>query len=204
MQTKEFKKIIIVISVLLVLLVGLFTLRWQRRRVLEKKMRELTSSQLKVKPPIIISTKVEEALSGVYKIVFKKENIKVGETVSAHIVFTADKKIISGSDVILRFNPTFLSADLNIKLGDYFASYPLKSVDNEKGTIKVTAFSGKNKPVSSSITLFTVSFTAKRAGKTTVDFDFQKGRTNLTTLVEKGTSKNILGQIIDGTVTIEP
>jgi len=55
----------------------------------------------------------------------------------------------------------------------------------------------------SPVMLFTIPFTAKNTGKVTLSFDFQKGKTNLTTLIEHQTSRNILGQADPVNLTVE-
>lgn len=200
MQNTEFKKILIVISILILLTIGLFILRRERKKAVEQAIKNIVPSRKELQTP----TTTPEVLSGVYKIVFEKESISVGESVNASISFTTDSRILSGSDVILFFDPVFLEPEEDLVVGDYFESYPRKLVDKTKGIIKVTAFGGNGQIVSTPTTLFTVTFKGKKSGTTTVSFDFVKGRTNLTTLVEKGTSKNILGEVYSATLTIAP
>lgn len=201
MQNAEYKKIFIVVLVLIILTIGLFILRRERKKTLEEALKKETASTgEELQAPTI----TPEVLSGVYKIIFEKGNISVGESVGTSASFTTDSRILSGSDVILSFDPAYLEVEGDIKPGDYFSSYPRKLVDNAKGIVKATAFGGSGQIVSQPTTLFTVTFKAKKEGTTTLSFDFAKGRTNLTTLVEKGTSKNILGNVYGATLTIGP
>jgi len=53
------------------------------------------------------------------------------------------------------------------------------------------------------VTLFYLKVKALKAGETVLSFDYQEGRTNLSNVVEKGTSKNILGSVENARIVIE-
>ncbi|MBI5452711.1 hypothetical protein HY945_04560, partial [Candidatus Gottesmanbacteria bacterium] len=101
-------------------------------------------------------------------------------------------------------DPNYLTADNNLIFGPYFDSYPRQEVDNTAGIIKVSGYSPKDlSPLTSATSFFSVSFQAKKKGSGNVVVDFQAGKTNLSTLVERGTSKNILGVVGNEKIVIE-
>lgn len=196
LTSSETKKIGVVVVVLVILLVGILVIRKLRKPAVVPA----TTNQTVVPSP----TQILEVPPGVYSIELNPKSIKIDEKTEAKIIFTARDKKIAGSDIILKFNPDYLEADEKVTTGDFFASFPRNSVNNKEGLIKVIGFSSvSDNAVESPVTVFTVLFKAKKAGSTKISFDFALGRTNLTTLVEKGTSRNILGTVKDALVTIE-
>lgn len=193
---QETKKIGLVVIVLVILLVGILVIRQQRRlpeSVSTTNTTEATPTVIKEVPP------------GVYTIEIAPKSIKVGESTSANIMFSAKDKNITGTDVILRFNPEYLEAEEDVVTGDFFSNYPRKEISSKDGLVKVTGFSPVNGSVEDrSVSVFTVKLKGKKAGSTKIGFDFQLGKTNMTNIVEKGTSKNILGQVKEAIVLIEP
>lgn len=119
------------------------------------------------------------------------------------IQITAPGKQISGADDILRFDPDYLTAE-EITPGNIFSNYLRTQTDNEKGFVKITAFTPTDKlNTSVNMVYATVKFRAKQKGNTTVGFDFQIGTTNKSTIVEEKTSRNILEQVLPAKITIE-
>lgn len=194
----ESKKIFLVTGVLAILLIGIFVIRWQRQKSLSQdgKTGEVTTAK---KTP----TPTFEPVTGVYYALPSQKSVKAGGKVSVNVAFVAEGKKLDGSDVILKFDPNFLVADKSLVFGDYFSNYPRKEVDNSKGIIKVTGFTPKKAdPITVLTSLFTVTFQAKKTGTTKITFDFVKWATSTTTLVEKGTSKNLLGTANEAVLTI--
>lgn len=139
-----------------------------------------------------------------------RKNVKVGENFTLDVVFQTKGKILDGVDAIIRFDPAIITAEgdvshpISVAVGSHFDSYPRQEVDNEVGVIKVSGYSPKDlSPVSTATSLFTINFQAKKKGTTNVTIDFERGRTNLSTLVERGTSKNILGVVGNAVITIK-
>lgn len=198
-DTYERKKISIVLVVLLILAGGFFTIRYLREKELVRQMaqNQAASSPQTVSPTI-------EVPSGIYTISPSQSTIKSGEVLALTLQFEAPGKKLDGSDVFLRFDPVFLDIDENFTYGTYFMTYPRVTVDTVKGEVKVTGFrSSQVATVNQPTVFFVARFTGRQTGRTAVSFEYQEGRTNLTTLVEKGTSKNILSQVFPATITIE-
>lgn len=204
MTAQETKKIGIVVIVLVILLVGILVMR-QQRRLPESVSTTNTTSQADINYEEATPTIIKEIPPGIYTIELEPKNIRVGEETSAGISFTAKDKNVTGTDIVLRFNPEFLEAGESIVTSDYFSNYPRREVNNKDGLIKVTGFSPVNGSVEDrTVNVFTVKFKGKKGGSTKISFDFELGKTNMTNIVEKGTSKNILGQVREAIVLIEP
>lgn len=187
----ESRKIIIVLSLLVALLIGSFVLREWKRNQLRQKIEVDRRSELSIE-----ITPSDEVLGGSYRIVLDKPKVEVGQIVTAQVVFSLSGRRVSGSDVILKYDPQFLQVEGEVSPGDFFAHYPRTEVDNRAGVVKVTAFqSVSTEPEEADISLFKVKFRTIKEGETLLDFDFEKERTDLTTLVEQGTSRNILERV---------
>jgi len=198
-DTHEQKKFGIVLLVLILLVGGFVAIRVFRER---KLARQLTQNQV-VSPSQIVSPS-PDVPPGVYTILPSQSTIKSGATLALTVQFEAPGKKLDGSDVFLRFDPVFLDVNENLVFGDYFSTYPRVTIDRVKGEVKVTGFrTNQTAPITTATAFFTIAFTGKQAGNTAVSFEFAKGKTNLTTLVEKGTSRNILGKVYPAAIRIE-
>ncbi|MCL5797589.1 MAG: cohesin domain-containing protein [Patescibacteria group bacterium] len=185
--SSDYRKILVVVLVLVILLGAIVVIRAQRNAALQKSM-----EVQKVAPTIILSP-TSLPLVGEYSFSGVPVSVKVGQTFNVSIDFKAPKTVLDGADAYVRFNPTYLKAD-SVTEGPYFSEYLRKTIDNEEGMVKVTGFRSKTgDTLDKNVTFFTLSLTAQKSGLTNLTFDFQKGRTNLSTLVEKGTSRNVLG-----------
>ncbi len=204
MTAQETKKIGIVVFVLVILLVGILIIR-QQRKPQENITTSNTTSQSDISYEEATPTMIKEIPIGIYSIELEPKNIKVGEQTVAGISFSAKDKNVAGTDIVLRFNPEFLEAGEDVATSDFFSNYPRREVNNKDGLVKVTGFSPVNGAIEDRlINVFTVKFRGKKAGSTKISFDFELGKTNMTNIVEKGTSKNILGKVKEAIVLIEP
>lgn len=188
------QKFILILLVLVVLSFGFLYLRREK---------EVEVAVVPTRPIEVIQP-TPYPLSGSYGITLAKTNYNVGEKFTAAIEFTVEGREIFGTDVVLHFDPQILGAESTLIVGDYFQNYPRQEVDNAKGLIKVTAFGANKEKPSQNANVFSVTFTPKKAGVTAISFDFEERRTDLTTLVEEGTSRNILAQANPVQIVIEP
>jgi hypothetical protein len=182
----ESRKIIIVGAFLLVLLGAAVILRSQRNVALQQTFRKIEA---------VIPTPTPDIYVGSYLLEPDKKEFKTGDNFSLTVSFDRKAKKLYGADAILKFDPAYLSADTNLTLGTYFDNYPRREVDNNKGYIKVTGFrlqKSQEDNIENGM-LFVANFKAKKSGFTTISLEYQKGKTNQSTLVEAGTSQNILG-----------
>ena len=193
----DFQKIILVVIVLLVLLVGLVMVRGSKKTTLNN-----TLNQTVEKKPTVTVTKVP--LIGKYMFSENKKSVKAGEKFSLVIEFTAPGKILTGADALLLFDSKLIQKE-SVTQGGYFKEYPRKVIDNDKGELKLTAFMSRDQnKITGNVPLATLNFKALKSGKTQVKFDFVSGIDNRSTLVEKGTSRNLLGSVGVANIVISP
>lgn len=198
----ELVKIATVGTVLLLLLGGALLLRQASRK--KKEVFQVPPTPTSSVTRLPTSSPTLYPTIGKYFLTPESNQVKIDQTFELSLVFSAPGKILDGGDVILRFDPVFLET-LEIIEGDYFNLYPRKTIDNKIGSVKITGIRTKvDTPLSETASFAKISYRAKKTGTTQVTFDFVKGKTNRTTLVEKGTSQNILGSVFPVTITIEP
>ncbi|OGG15530.1 hypothetical protein A3D77_05810 [Candidatus Gottesmanbacteria bacterium RIFCSPHIGHO2_02_FULL_39_11] len=192
-------KLLTLFFILFIILGAVFVFIFERKatKVIDQRMVPvITESQLNptathAPPPGILS--LNASLSA----------LKVGEKTDVTVSMRAEGKSIIGSDVILRYDPMILRADPIITESKFFDIYPRKTVDNVKGLISITAFRPTDQTaLTGAKDIATVTFTALKAGTADVSLDFVPATTNHSTIVERGTSKNILGMVVPITLTI--
>lgn len=197
----EMKKIMFVTVILLILLVGIIAVRFQKSSQLNGLSRSGGSGS--VIPPTTTVTP-RPAPVGAYTINPSTVNLKAGQSTTVDVLFTANNKKLDGADAVLLFDPQYLSAG-PILPGPYFGLYPRKEINNNLGFVKVTGLSRVTQtPVTSTVTFFTLTLTAKKAGTSALKFDFTYGLNNKSTLVEAKTSLNLLGVTSGSQITISP
>lgn len=193
----DFQKIILVVIILLVLLIGLVMVRGTKKTTLNNTLNKTVD-----KKPTATVTKVP--LIGKYIFSENSKSVKVGEKFSLVIEFNTPGKILTGADALLFFDPKLLQIE-SVTQGGYFKEYPRKAIDNNKGELKITAFMSRDQnKITGNVPLATLNFKALKSGKTQVKFDFVAGSDNRSTLVEKGTSRNLLGSVGLANIVISP
>jgi hypothetical protein len=201
-SSKDMKKVIIVSVLFIFLILGIIYIRIIKKPVPETGSTNNTVSSL---PTTVPSTPAPSivVLQGFFKLVFDRTSVSAGDTIIASAYLSAPGIKVTGADIVLLFDPAVLSVSADaVTGGSFFSTYPKKTVDSTRGIIKVSGF-GTTGDLPATGTLFaTIPFKAVKAGTTTVAFDFVKGTTNKSTIVEKGTSKNILGSVENATAVI--
>ncbi len=192
----EIKKIILVVMVFVILLVGLLIVRGGGINTKDRFAKIEPTQPIPISEPVAVKTKIpEKKLAGQMRFNNIPKSIKIGTEFEITVDFSANGKVLDGSDAIIRFDKSQIEI-VGITNGEYFQLYPRKTIDNNNGVVKVTAFQARDdKPIENQITLFTLALKAKKAGTIPLKFDYIKGKTNLSTVVEKGTSQNILGSV---------
>jgi hypothetical protein len=148
-------------------------------------------------------TPASELPVGVMRIKAPVQSV-LGQPFKVSVSLEAPNTVLSGADMILRYDPEKVSANTEIVTGDFFANYPRKQVDAAKGIIHVTGFGARIlDPIQSPQEFCMITFEGKGKGTATFSIDWATNRTNLSTIVERGSSKNILGSAPEATVTIE-
>lgn len=195
-SAKDLTKIFLVVILLIILISGIVVLRI-KKRIPEPPEKSQRSAVISVEPTVSIG-------ANSMFLVVNPTAVQSGEFITAAIAFHAPGRMLSGADVRLKYDPLFLETSVSdLTPGEYFTSYPAKSVNTEKGIIRLTAFGGKRETVSSPQVITTVKFKALKPGRTEITIDYQQGSTNRSTLVERGTSKNILSGVSNAVVEIK-
>jgi len=192
----EKKKILIVIVILLLLVFGIIAVRRGRPIPTEE------NSSQEAAPEESAPTASE---NNIIRISSEKTDYQVDEVVPVNISFKALGKKLFGSDIVLLFDPEFLSTQVeDIQDGDFFASYPRKTVDPENGIVKLSAYQGQDIELADQYySIVNINFKALKKGETEIALSWIKGATNTTNLVENGTSQNILEAVGNLKVTVE-
>ena len=181
MKRNELTKIVIVVVVLIFLLMGMVVMRLGRKT-------PIVNQQADSQVPVIVP--------GSMSVLLNFHEAEPGERLKADVKFSAHGAKVYGADAVIRFDPTYIEVDENIEQGDFFAVYPRAEVDNTLGIINITGISASSKdPMTAEELLFSFYLVPKVTGETEISLDYQPGATNLSTLVEFGTSKNILGKV---------
>lgn len=133
-------------------------------------------------------------------------SIKIGEQVSLSINVDTNGRSVDGIDTVLTYDPLYLEAVVPVANGDLFNSLLVNDVDAQNGKITLTGsrISLSSNPVTSQGTFATLTFTARKEGKTEVKFIFDPTKTNTSNVTESKTSSNILTTTNDATIQITP
>lgn len=201
-------KVILVLSILVVLSVGIWVLRQNDKNKMlyqSPPNRDDTVGNEQVDKSIedVSPTIDESQLTAKFKLTYLPSVVHVGDTVTLKIILSAVGELLDGSDIRLQFDPAFLQVQGEIEPTSLFQSFPQKSVDNTAGLIKMIAFGGMTDPLQQDEEMVTINFQTMQKGRAHIWFDFRKGSTNTSTVVQKGTSKNLLGFVDDIYVPIE-
>lgn len=113
-----------------------------------------------------------------------------------------------GTDAIVIYDQSKLTAASPISAGTIYADYPGNNIDQTAGKIIVSGLASVSSAFKGVGTLATINFTVKdaaAAGATKIQFDFDASKPELTTdsnVVQKGTVKDVLTSAPDGNYTI--
>jgi hypothetical protein len=203
-SSKDMKKVIIVSALFIFLVLGIIYIR-----IIKKPAPAAipATNTVSSQPTTIPGTPEPSVVvrPGLLKLVFDKTSVSAGDLLTATVYLTAPGIKVTGADVVLLYDPAYFSVSADgISGGSFFSNYPKKTVDSTRGQVKVSGFgvTGDQPPDLNTI-FVTIPFQTLKAGTTAVNFDFVQGTTNKSTIVEKGTSKNILGSVENATLIIK-
>lgn len=125
--------------------------------------------------------------------------VSKGESIIMNVLIDAPGKVLDGADAFILYDPQLVNVS-NIANGEYFAQLPQATVDQQNGIIKVTGFS-RGKGTSNRL-FFSFTVSATKPSQARFHVEYEPGRSDLSTLVERGTSKNILTGTTDAVVQI--
>ena len=140
-----------------------------------------------------VPTMDESYMVGKFYITPNTLKVKTGEKLAFKINFSVIGKKVDGADVVLDYNPSILTVDEAVA-SDYFKLYP--RIDTKTaGKIRISGLAPvSDKPLDREVEFATVTFTAKASGTSNITFEFGKGKTSTTSIVETKTSRNLLGK----------
>lgn len=128
-----------------------------------------------------------------------KSNMPVGDNAIITVKISTGGRTTDGVDLVLHFDPEKLEAKAITK-GAAYQEYPVESVDNSNGIIRVsgitqTGFNGMD-------VLTQIEFKAKSSGKTTISAEFKPGVTTDSNIIETGSTNDILGAVYNADLII--
>lgn len=126
--------------------------------------------------------------------------VKVGEEFSVDLLVDAKNEAIHGIDAVINYDPAVLQAVRVEEANERFI-FPRKMLT--EGTIIITALTDLNGSLNvGREVLAKIVFRAVSAGQTNLSFDFQKGSTVGSTVIEATKSANILTMVTPVVVAV--
>ncbi len=124
---------------------------------------------------------------------------RVNEGIPVKVIIDTGSKVIDGVDLLIHYDPKILEASSGgLIKGHILEEYPTMTVDANKGLISISGISGLQNGFKGTGQFATINLKAKIAGKSSLTIDFKdKGSTTDSNLVETGTSKDILEQVVN-------
>jgi len=113
-----------------------------------------------------------------------------------------------GTDAILAYDPSRLTANPPILNGTIYGDYPGSNIDSASGRITVSGLASVSSPFSGSGTLASINFTVQDnapVGATAISFDFDpnnKAKTTDSNVVERGSVADVLSSVGNGSYTV--
>jgi hypothetical protein len=134
-------------------------------------------------------------------------SVTVGQLFDVDVVITVPIET-DATDVIITYDPTKLevvtTGDQAAKIGTLYSNYPVNSADSTEGRI---VLAGATDPGAKAFTgqgvFATLTFKAKARGETTLAFEYSKGSTIDSNIVDSKLGRDILDKVTNLTVKIE-
>lgn len=139
----------------------------------------------------------------------ESSQVKVGDKFNVSINISTDKKT-DGTDLILIYDTSALDVELvgnpavPIVPGNIYPDYPASSLDTEMGKIAASGISNEDGGTLANGLFGIVTFTAKKAGPTSILVDFTKGSTVDTNVTASEEGGDILESVNKLEVNILP
>jgi hypothetical protein len=155
--------------------------------------------------PIPAVGKIAPLYGAKISLIPSKESFKIGDYVPVAIRVSTGGRATVGTDLVLQYDPKYLEApaQANFLRGQIYKDYPVISIDNKTGQVRVSGVDSPGESGFSGIGILgEMIFTAKKEGKTTLQIQFKPGGTNLTNVIENTTAKNLLDQVYNLDVNI--
>lgn len=157
----------------------------------------------KVQRPTLVPTVVVVRDSSL-KLSPNRGSFGVGSPFKVSILLGAPRKSLDGVDVIIRYDPELF--EITVDKGTAFPQYPRSKVDEVKGEIVLSGYNleAKPTPILSDSLFGTLTLRGKKAGQGKLEFVWRKGQKNLSNIIENGTSRTLLSEVVNGEYTLNP
>ncbi len=137
-------------------------------------------------------------------LVSDKKQYKVGDGVIVAVGVSTGGKKTDGTDVVLYYDNKLLQASSSgILTGGLYPDYPITTVDQTAGVIRVSGIASVDKTVAGQGVLATILMTAKAPGQAKVTVDYTPGSTTDSNIVESTSSKDVLESVTNLEVGIK-
>lgn len=125
-----------------------------------------------------------------------KKAYAVNDAIPVSVTVNSGGHNLDGADLIVRFDPKILEASSGSLIkGQIFDEYPLLSADTQSAMISVSGVNSTGAGFNGTGQFVTFNFKAKTKGRTSLIIDYVKNSTSDSNLVEKETSKDVLGNV---------
>ncbi len=157
---------------------------------------------------ITVTMSPVSALAATLSVSPARATLNKGCTFAVAIQLDTQGAQTDGTDSILVYDPSRLTANTPILNGTIYSDYPGSNIDPSTGRIIVSGLASVASPFSGSGTLATVNFTVPEnapTGATALSFDFDpnnKAKTTDSNVVERGTVADVLSSVSNGSYTI--
>lgn len=138
-----------------------------------------------------------------------KTTARVSEKIKVDINLASSRQT-DGSDIIVLYNPNLLAlvpVDVlraPVKVGNIYDDYPVNSVDEQAGRITVSGITAKAGGVVPQGLFGSITFEAKAPGIAQIAFDYTKGKTIDTNVIETKTAQDVLDEVHNLELNITP
>jgi len=133
--------------------------------------------------------------------------IRAGQDFNLKIMINADGQLVNGVDVVLNYDPGFLSVEDQVIPTSLFPLYPRKFIEKEKGQIIITGaqIQKAEKEMLGDQAFASLKFKALRKGKTEISLatSFKGNTSQGSMIIISGSSRNILGEINNTQIEIK-
>lgn len=155
-------------------------------------------------PPLATINKIK---SYGEKIILQTNNLnpKVSDIVPVEVWLASDK-LVSGADVILKFDIKYFSSSGSgdLKKGEIFNEYPLFNMNAQKGEVKLSGIASSTKDNFKGMGLFaTINLKAKSVGATKISVDFEPNKSEDSNIAGVESGEDMLQEVKNLEITIE-
>ncbi len=109
----------------------------------------------------------------------EKKNFLTGEEFKIKVELDLKNKSVQAIDAVVLFDPTRLTInEIAPSIQNQTIEYPQNRFDNQKGEAKISLIFPQEPLTGGQVVVTEISFTALKAGKTNLSFEFEPGQTN--------------------------